>query len=115
MIQSTNLLKHLRNVLKSKKRYPLGALLYFGPDDQTATKIVAVVMPTPGGDPVLEIWANTEIASDPVAAAQIGQFFQKHQVKEVVMTGGIVGCPHEEGIDYPQGEDCPHCPFWAKP
>ena len=24
---------------------------------------------------------------------------------------GIV--PHEEGIDYPQGEACPQCPFWA--
>jgi hypothetical protein len=35
-------------------------------------------------------------------------------VKEVVMTGGIVGCPHEEGIDYPLGEDCPHCPYWSQ-
>jgi hypothetical protein len=20
---------------------------------------------------------------------------------------------HEEGIDYPEGEACPRCPFWA--
>jgi hypothetical protein len=23
------------------------------------------------------------------------------------------GCPHEEGVDYPEGEACPDCPFWA--
>jgi hypothetical protein len=23
------------------------------------------------------------------------------------------GCPHEEGIDYPEGEPCPQCPFWT--
>jgi hypothetical protein len=22
------------------------------------------------------------------------------------------GCPHEEGEDFPHGEDCPFCPFW---
>ena len=25
----------------------------------------------------------------------------------------INGCPHEEGVDYPLGEVCPACPFWA--
>ena len=23
-----------------------------------------------------------------------------------------MGCPHEEGEDFPEGEDCPFCPFW---
>ena len=23
-----------------------------------------------------------------------------------------MGCPHEEGEDFPLGEDCPFCPFW---
>jgi hypothetical protein len=23
-----------------------------------------------------------------------------------------MGCPHEEGEDFPVGEDCPFCPFW---
>src|SRR4051812_9319014 len=30
----------------------------------------------------------------------------------VVMTDRIIGCPHEEGIDY-EGTTCPTCPFWA--
>ncbi len=25
----------------------------------------------------------------------------------------ILGCPHEEGIDYAVGEACPQCPHWA--
>jgi hypothetical protein len=24
-----------------------------------------------------------------------------------------IGCPHEEGKDYPLGENCPQCPYWA--
>ena len=31
----------------------------------------------------------------------------------VVMTDGIIGCPHQEGIDY-QGEWCPVCEFWRE-
>ena len=34
---------------------------------------------------------------------------QLHGVKSVAMTEGNMGCPHEEGEDFPLGEDCP---FW---
>ena len=34
------------------------------------------------------------------------------RAKSVVMTDRIIGCPHEEGIDY-EGVTCPACPFWA--
>jgi hypothetical protein len=36
-----------------------------------------------------------------------------HQILSIVMADRIIGCPHEEGIDYPDGQTCPHCPFWA--
>jgi hypothetical protein len=35
-------------------------------------------------------------------------------VKSVLMTDGIIGCPHEEGIDYPEGEASPECPYWRE-
>lgn len=35
-------------------------------------------------------------------------------VQRVAMAGRIIGCPHEEGIDYPEGLTCPQCPYWAK-
>jgi hypothetical protein len=44
---------------------------------------------------------------------EILKFIQQHEVKTVVMTPGIIGCPHEEGVDYPEGEVCPFCPYWA--
>ena len=40
-------------------------------------------------------------------------FFKEHGVRRVGTTPGLAGCPHEEGIDYPEGEACPACPFWA--
>lgn len=43
---------------------------------------------------------------------EIAEFIDKSQVKSVVLMEGIIGCPHEEGKDYPKGESCPQCPFW---
>lgn len=40
------------------------------------------------------------------------QFLADHGAKIVVLSPGIIGCPHEEGIDYPLGEKCPACPYW---
>jgi hypothetical protein len=40
-------------------------------------------------------------------------FLRGHEVHPVAMTKEMMGCPHEEGIDYPEGEACPNCPFWA--
>jgi hypothetical protein len=39
-------------------------------------------------------------------------FFLQHGVKQVAMSQGNMGCPHEEGEDFPHVEDCPFCPFW---
>jgi preprotein translocase subunit SecA len=33
--------------------------------------------------------------------------------RQTVRTRRIVGCPHEEEVDYPLNGVCPHCPFWA--
>ncbi len=35
----------------------------------------------------------------------------EHQVRSVAMADGIIGCPHQEGVDY-EGEWCPVCEFW---
>jgi hypothetical protein len=40
-------------------------------------------------------------------------FIEQHTAKTVVVADRIIGCPHEEGIDYPEGKQCPACPFWA--
>jgi len=52
-----------------------------------------------------------DIREDIGIAKEILEFIEQHGALSVAMTGGIIGCPHEEGIDY-DGEWCPVCAFW---
>jgi len=94
-------------------KYPIGTVAHYGPDDQTTTKIVAGVMLWDSAKPILERWVGTGVLTDAKIAEGIKRFFAQHGVKSVVVTDGNLGCPHEEGIDFPMGKDCPICPFWA--
>ena len=55
---------------------------------------------------------DRDVRNDSAVAGAILEFIGEFHVRTVVMTDRIVGCPHEEGIDY-QGHTCPTCPFWA--
>ena len=46
-------------------------------------------------------------------AKDLSDFLREHGVKDSVSADGVLGCPHEEGVDYPDDEVCPQCPFWA--
>src|SRR4051794_36452244 len=52
-----------------------------------------------------------DIRADPGIAREILEFIEKHRVLSVAMTDGVIGCPHQEGVDY-EGEWCPICEFW---
>ena len=114
MSYQSKILAQLRNAIQAKTEYPFGVMAYYGPDDQTVEKIIAIVLPDQESDPKLKIWQGPKIAEDTQTAAEIGKFFQEHKVSEVTMTEGIVGCPHDEGVDFPIGESCPYCPFWSE-
>jgi hypothetical protein len=43
---------------------------------------------------------------------ELQAFFERHGVQSVAASEGNIGCPHEEGEDFPAGEDCPFCPYW---
>jgi hypothetical protein len=53
-----------------------------------------------------------DVRRDPSIQAEVEAFFKAHGVRQTVRTERIVGCPHEEEVDYPLGGVCPHCPFW---
>jgi hypothetical protein len=93
--------------------YPLGTLARYGPDDQTATKVVAAVFAHDGAEPVLERWVSTGIDTDERIQREVVDFLKRNGARRVVAVPQILGCPHEEGADFPRGEDCPFCPFWA--
>lgn len=54
-----------------------------------------------------------DLRKDDMIFAEIAAFLWEQDVHSVVMVDGILGCPHEEGTDYPEGGVCPKCPYWA--
>jgi len=70
---------------------------------------------TEGAEPQeLKRWFSrvTDVREDPFISDAIAGFFKTQNVRHVVLSDGVTGCPHEAGIDYPVGETCPQCPYW---
>ena len=107
----------LEKLSHRKTGFPLATIAFYGEDDTVASKVVVGILVAEKDEDVtfMEKWfrTNTDVRFDPEIKAQIVDFLGKHKVYRVVMVDRIIGCPHEEGIDYPEGEKCPHCPFWA--
>ena len=93
---------------------PVGTVAFYGPDNRVATKVVASVNRS-GDIAHLEKWfTETGDVRDSDAIMQsVVNYLDQHGAVSFVVTPGIYGCPHEEGIDYPQGGVCPACPYWA--
>lgn len=89
----------------------------YGPDNTRATKLVVAIFKTPASRTADELhrWYITEgdVRKDPGIAADVAAFAKQLGVKDTTAYDRIVGCPHEEGVDYPMGRTCPLCPFWA--
>jgi SEC-C motif len=92
--------------------YPIGTVAHYGPDDKRTTKIAAGVILHDGAEPIMMRWVATDVTTSPKVQQELKDFFLQHEVKSVVATDRNIGCPHEEGLDFPDGEDCPFCPFW---
>jgi hypothetical protein len=97
---------------RQQPQYPLGTVALYGPDDKTTTKIAAGVILRDGAEPIMKRWVATDVTTNPKVQQELKEFFLQHGVKQVAVTQGNMGCPHEEGEDFPHGEDCPFCPFW---
>jgi len=110
-----------RDRLKKKVKqgfqgYPVATVTFYGPDDKYASKVAVGIIVDDGGDvAVMERWfaQDRDIRLDASVNEAIVKFIEQHGAKSVVSPGRIFGCPHEEGVDYPDGEKCPHCTYWA--
>jgi len=105
-----------KKVRKGFNGYPVATVAYYGPDNRTATKVAVAIVPDEDAEPVaLERWFDETgyVRRNHEINGQILDFLRSHGARSVVMSDGIIGCPHEEGIDYPEGEECPQCPFWS--
>lgn len=94
--------------------FPMASIAYYGPDNTRATKVAVGVVATEGAEAVMRRWIveDAEIRSDTKVLEEVIAFLKEHRVLSVAVTDGLLGCPHEEGIDYPEGEWCPQCSYW---
>ena len=97
--------------------YPIATIAFYGPTDKLATKVAVSIILTENHEPdVLERWfseSGLDVRHDPVIGEQVVAFLKTHAARSTVVSDGIIGCPHEEGVDYLEGKYCPQCPYWA--
>ena len=96
--------------------YPVATVAFYGSDDRRASKVAVGVVTREGAEPAeLERWFSDEsdVRDDEGITAAIVEFLEPLGVRTVVVADRIIGCPHEEGVDYPSGGKCPDCSFWA--
>jgi hypothetical protein len=108
-------LKRLRKkARKGMQGWPMATVAFYGPNLSQATKVAVGIVPSENAEvKELRDWKvdQGDIRADSTIAGEILEFMDKHGVLSVAMTGTIIGCPHQEGIDY-EGESCPVCEFW---
>ena len=95
--------------------YPAGTIACYGPDDRRATKLVVSIVEHDGAEPSeMRKWyaEDGDVRDTLEFMEEIVGFLEQHGARSVVMPDRIIGCPHEEGIDY-EGQTCPQCPCWA--
>ncbi len=101
-----------RALVAENKTYPLATITYHGPDPEQATKIIVAVLASESAEPEIKEWTGNEIAENVEAAREIAAFVKENKIERVITSEWVLSCPHEEGVDYPLGEPCPHCPGW---
>ncbi|HEX6566955.1 MAG TPA: hypothetical protein VF020_21875 [Chthoniobacterales bacterium] len=97
--------------------YPVATLVFYGPNDRKATKAVLGIIDTEGAEPRFHTWAyevadkdlryNVDLQNEWI------KIIEEAGCKSLALLEEINGCPHQEGVDYPEGETCPKCPFWS--
>jgi hypothetical protein len=95
--------------------YPHASIAFYGADDRFATKVVAAIFQRPQDRPsAMRRWLfnGIDVREDPGITREIVEWVKSHGVTHSTIAEEIMGCPHEEGIDYPAGETCPLCVFW---
>ena len=117
MPTTDRLLKRLRKKAKRGMRgWPVATVAFYGPNLTRATKVAVGIIPSEGAEPTeMRDWSveTGDVRNDLDVAGEILDLIESQGVLSIVMTDGIMGCPHQEGIDY-EGEWCPShdCAFW---
>jgi hypothetical protein len=109
--------KWLRKKARQGMRgYPVGTIAFYGPDRDRATKVAASVIRFEGTEPeVLRLVSEAgDVRKEDAILPEITAHLRASAVHSIAMVDRIIGCPHEEGTDYPMGESCPRCSYWER-
>jgi hypothetical protein len=100
---------------KGFRGYPVATVAYYGPDESKATKVAVGIIRCEGAEVELQHWytPNTDARFNEKLTNEIAAYLKQQGAVSVAAVGKILGCPHEEGTDYPEGAGCPQCPYWA--
>jgi hypothetical protein len=101
---------------KGFRGYPVATITLYGPDDTRATKLTVGIVQAENADVAdLRRWFSEgiDVRNDAAVALKVLAFIEAAGSRSVVMTDRIIGCPHEEGIDYP-GSTCPTLAGWER-
>ena len=63
-------------------------------------------------EPMKSWFSDADVRNDALLIKELLAFIAEHSTESVIMADGIITCPHQEGIDYPDGEVCQECTFW---
>lgn len=114
MAQGNNKKALNKMMRKGNKGFPIATVAFYGVDNKTATKLVCGIIPYDGSypEPINKWFKATDIRKDELILKEVLSFIEDNGAQTVSIVEGIIGCPHEEGIDYPEGEHCPQCLYW---
>ncbi|MGB5445806.1 MAG: hypothetical protein WBM99_09895 [Psychromonas sp.] len=114
MAQGRNKKLLTKLVRKGDKGYPIATVAFYGPNNNIATKVVCAIISYDGAEPEpMQKWfASTDLRKSEQILNEVLSFIGQNGAKTVCMIDEIIGCPHEEGIDYPEESTCPECSYW---
>ena len=96
--------------------YPLAIVAFYGRNDKCASKAVIGIVKQAGGSPEeIKKWLfdKGDLRDDVPTIKELFRYIEAHEAVSVALTPGIYGCPHEPGVDFPEGAQCPNCLFWS--
>ena len=114
VLQNRNLKRLRKKAKKGMRGGTIATIAFYGPDLSRASKVAVGIM-LEGHVDVTELRAwqsqDGDVRTDAHILEEVIAFIETHGARSVVMTDGIFGCPHQQGIDYEE-EWCPVCDFW---
>ncbi|MGD8842921.1 MAG: hypothetical protein PVJ83_05540, partial [Gammaproteobacteria bacterium] len=92
----------VKKTRKGAKGYPIATIAFYGPDNTRASKVVCSIFAREGAepDPMRKWFTDSNAMKSEAILSEVVAFIEASGAVTVSMADSIMGCPHEEGIDY---------------